>query len=146
LNKLLGDIDNNAYLQLSAAECAFVDTWVATGRVKEALAAAGYTTTYYVTATKWFRKPHIRRAIYERIEALQEIVPDLIADQAEVLQTISFLMRESKDEAIQLKAACALQRHWAPDKFKGANEFNLKELLDQAEQLQNAQQEKKVHR
>lgn len=141
--------EDSAYCRLRTDEAAFVDAWISTGQVKKALEAAGNSTNYTTTAWVWFRKPQIQAAIAERIEALRSIVPDLIADQTEVLQALTYIARESEDEGIRLKAWQALERHYNPSKLTGnLYAFNLKETLDEAERLekQGVQVTKGPHR
>lgn len=129
--------EDSAYCRLRVDETAFVDAWIATGQIKKALQAAGLNNNYTTTAWVWMRKPQIQVAIAERIEALRGVVPDLIADQIEVLQALTYMARESEDENIRLKAWQALERHYNPSKFTSNNyNFNLKETLDAAEQLE----------
>ena len=133
-----------AYARLTKEQQSFVDGWISTSSIAQALRCAGLKPESFATAYHWFNNvPDVNQAIKDRCEILQLLSNNTIAPHAEVLQHLTFLMRESKDEKIQLKAAQSLDRHWSP-KFDKAININLKDLIDRSEQA--CEQEVKVHR
>lgn len=137
-------MDVPAYSRLNPQQRAFVDVWVATASAKEALEKAGYNkhSGYSV-----LNDPVVREAIRDRCAELHAYNPDLIASESEVLQTLTELARDTKDDKIRLQALTVLLRYWKPTTPQVNMSFDLKQLMDESERIKKENEQKmRIHR
>ena len=133
----------SAYMRLKPHQRAYIDTWIKTGDIEQALEAAGRSPKSRITAWTWLdRNPDFTAAIVERCEQLREFAPEHIASMSEVLRELTYLMRHGSDESTRLKAALALAKHYNPRLNATTLNIDLKALLEEAEKVSVSTQER----
>lgn len=86
------------YLKLTIKQQRFADEYIISGNATEAAIVAGYAKrAAYQQGAENLKKPHIREYIDERLEAINSAK---IADQEEVLQYLTSVMRGETQSAV----------------------------------------------
>ena len=86
------------YLKLTIKQQRFADEYIISGNATEAAMKAGYAKkAAYQQGAENLKKPHIREYIDERLETINSAK---IADQTEVLQYLTSVMRGTSQSAV----------------------------------------------
>ncbi|WP_422122920.1 terminase small subunit [Planococcus sp. X10-3] len=96
-------------VKLTVKQQRFADDYIITGNATEAAILAGYSKkTAHVTGYENLRKPYISAYIENRLEELRS---EKVADQQEVMETLTRLLRrESKEmETVVVKRAATIE-------------------------------------